>query len=108
MNSSFDTSTTAKRYRTRELVHVDVCGRLDKIFCKLENLSKTGVSLKIISAKITPRANDIIKITINLKSLKKIHVIYAEIVWVNGLDLGAAFIEQNTAHKKLVNNGLKY
>jgi hypothetical protein len=108
MNTIIDTNDSAKRYRTRELVHVDVCGRMDKIFCKLENLSKTGASLKILSAKITPRAQDVIKITVNLNTIKKVHILYAEIVWVNGLDLGVAFIEQTDAHRKIINNGSRY
>ncbi len=104
MNSPQEPNISAKRYRTQEFVHVEICGRQNRIFCKLENLSKTGSSLKIISAKIIPRPKDIIKITVALKSVNKTHVIYAEIVWINGLNLGASFMDQDIIQKKLSSN----
>ncbi len=94
-------SPTAKRYLTQELVHVEICGRHDKIFCKLKNLSTTGSSLKILSAKIMPRTKDVIKIVVDLKSLNKVHVKYAEIVWINGLDLGVSFVDAENAQKRI-------
>ncbi len=100
-NTSQEPTASATRYKTQELVHVEICGRHDKIFCKLENLSTTGSSLKILSAKIMPRAKDILKITVDLKSLNKIHVIYAEIIWVNGLSLGTSFINQDKIQQKI-------
>lgn len=90
----------AKRYLTREVVHIEICGRNAKIFCRLINLSTTGVMLKAVSTLIMPRQNDPIKITLNLKSLNKIHTIYAEIKWTKGVDFGAAFIDQKTASEK--------
>ncbi len=94
-NNTQEPNTVAKRYRTQELVHVEICGRQNnKIFCKLENLSTTGSSLKIISAKLIPRPNDIIKITVDLKTINKTHTLYARIVWINGLNLGATFTKQ--------------
>lgn len=104
MNNIYEPNSTAKRYRTQELVHVEICGRHDKIFCKLENLSTTGSSLKILSAKVMPRPKDILKITVDLKSLNKIHVVYAEIVWINGLNLGASFVTAEAVQKKVSNN----
>ncbi len=104
MNNVFESNSTAKRYRTQEHVHVEICGRHNKIFCKLENLSATGAALKIISAQSVPRPKDIVKMTVTLKSLNKIHVMYAEIIWINGLDLGTSFINQESAQKKITNN----
>jgi hypothetical protein len=101
MNNIYDQNSTAKRYRTQELVHVEICGRNDKIFCKLENLSTTGTSLKILSAKVMPRPKDILKITVDLKSLNKVHIVYVEIVWINGLNLGATFVNAEVVQKKL-------
>ncbi|MBC7457559.1 MAG: PilZ domain-containing protein [Bdellovibrionaceae bacterium] len=100
-NTLYEPNNTAKRYRTQELVHVEICGRHDKIFCKLENLSATGTSLRILSAKAIPRPKDILKITVDLKSLNKIHVVYAEIIWIHGLSLGASFINQESVQSKL-------
>jgi PilZ domain len=101
-NTMQEPKPTAKRYRTQELVHVEICGRHDKIFCKLENLSTTGSSLKILSAKIMPRIKDVIKIVVDLKSLNKTHVKYAEIVWINGLDLGVVFVAAENAQKRII------
>ena len=102
MNNTIQEPTeTAKRYRTQELVHVEICGRHDKIYCKLENLSMTGSNLKILSAKIMPRPKDVIKIVVDLKSLNKVHVKYAEIVWINGLDLGVNFVGAENAQKRI-------
>lgn len=104
MNNIYEPNNTAKRYRTQELVHVEICGRNDKIFCKLENLSTTGTSLKILSAKVMPRAKDILKITVDLKTLNKVHVVYVEIVWINGLNLGASFVNADAVQKKVSTN----
>lgn len=104
INSTQEPNVTAKRYPTQEFVHVEICGRQNKIFCKLENLSKTGSALKILSAKIIPRPKDIIKIVVDLKSVNKTHIKYAEIVWINGLKLGVSFMDQDVIQKKLSAN----
>jgi hypothetical protein len=94
-NNTHEPNTAAKRYPTQEIVHVEISGRQNnKLLCKLENLSTTGSSLKILSAKVIPRPNDIIKITVDLKSINKTHTLYAKIIWINGLSLGACFTKQ--------------
>jgi hypothetical protein len=105
MNTNhFDTPSTARRYRTQEHAHVEICGRHDKFFCKLENLSTTGAALRIISAQSVPRPKDILKLTVTLKSINKVHIMYAEIIWINGLDLGSSFISSEMAQRKITNN----
>jgi hypothetical protein len=103
-----ENNRSAKRYQTKEHVHVGVCGKMDKIFCKLENLSKTGACLKISSAQVIPLQEDVIKIVLNLNSLKKIHVLYAQIVWIRGLDFGAAFVDRDSARDIILSQGLKF
>ena len=100
-NQIYEPNTTAKRFRTQERVHVEIYGRSDKIFCKLENLSVSGAALKILNAQVVPRPKDVLKIIVDLKTLQKTHVKYAEIVWINGLDLGVNFLNQEEAQKRI-------
>lgn len=94
----------AKRYLTQEQAHVEICGRDSKLYCKLENLSITGAALKVVSALSMPRQKDIIKINIYLKSLKKHHTLYGEIVWTHGLNIGTKFLDPVSAKKKVSRN----
>jgi hypothetical protein len=91
----------AKRFLTQELVQVEVFGRIGKIFCKMGNLSVTGVFCEIISANYMPKAGDLVRVTVNLRSLKKTRSMDAEVVWCKGLGTGLQFLTSEKFRQKL-------
>lgn len=91
----------AKRFLTQELVQVEVFGRIGKIFCKMGNLSVTGVFCEIISANYMPRSGDLVRVTVNLRSLKKVRTMDAEVIWCKGLGTGLHFLTPELFRKKL-------
>ena len=91
----------AKRFLTQELVQVEVFGRIGKIFCKMGNLSVTGVFFEIISANYMPKSGDLVRITVNLRSLKKVRTMDAEVVWCRGLGMGLQFLSPEKFREKL-------
>lgn len=95
-----------KRYRTQEIVHVEVYGQLDKTVCRLENLSVMGALLRVVNTKYMPQAGDIIRIIVDLRSLKKTHIMHSEIIWINGLDVGVKFMSYETAREKFSNKSM--
>ncbi len=92
---------TAKRFLTQELVQIEVFGRIGKIFCKMGNLSVTGVFCEIISANYMPRRGDLVRVTINLRSLKKVRTMDAEVIWCKGLGTGLRFLTPELFRQKL-------
>lgn len=91
----------AKRFLTQELVQVEVFGRIGKIFCKMGNLSVTGVFCEIISANYMPRSGDLVRVTVNLRSLKKVRTMDAEVIWCKGLGTGLQFLTPELFRQKL-------
>jgi len=92
---------TAKRFLTQELVQMEIFGHIGKIFCKMENLSVSGAFFQIINSKAFPKNGDLVRITINLRSIKKIHAIDAEIIWCKGMGLGLQFMTKDQFRNKL-------
>jgi len=82
----------AKRYLTQELAQIEVYGRIEKVICKMANLSTSGAFFEIISSNYIPRMGDVIRLTINLRSIKRVHIMNAEIIWSKGLGLGIQFL----------------
>lgn len=94
-------SDVAPRYRTKENAYLEVYGRTGKIFCRLENLSRSGANLRVINAEYIPEAGEFSRITVHLRSLNKTHIIPTKIIWSNSLNLGVRFLDQNEAKDKL-------
>lgn len=101
MLSSIKETETAARFRTREHAYLEVYGRVGKIFCKLENLSKSGANLRVVNCDYMPEAGEFSKITVHLRTLNKTHIIPTEIVWSNSLSLGIKFLDKEEAKQKL-------
>lgn len=105
MSDSFapDSVTRSKRYLTKESAQIEVYGRRGKIFCRLGNLSSSGAFLEVVSSRVMPRQGDLVRITIQLRQLNKIHVLDAEVVWCKGTGIGMYFIKRDEVAAKLSN-----
>jgi PilZ domain len=90
-----------KRFITQELAQLEVFGRIGKIFCKMGNLSVTGAFFEVISSNFMPKKGDLVRLTVNLRSIKKVHTIDAEVIWCKGLGIGLQFITAEQFRKKL-------
>lgn len=93
MNEKTTPQPVAKRYQTREPARVEIVIKKAVLFCRMNNLSKTGAFFEIINSHFTPRVGEIIRVTVNLKQVKKVHTIKGEVVWAKGLGFGVAFIK---------------
>ena len=96
----------AKRFLTQELAQIEVFGRIGKIFCKMSNLSVSGACFEVISSNYMPKHGDLVRLTINLRSIKKTHVIEAEVVWCKGLGIGLQFLTATAFKKKLTEKSI--
>ncbi len=90
-----------KRFMTQELAQLEVFGRIGKIFCKMGNLSVAGAFLEVISSNFMPKKGDLVRLTVNLRTIKKVHTIDAEVIWCKGLGIGLQFISAEQFRKKL-------
>lgn len=91
----------AKRFLTQELAQIEVFGRIGKIFCKMANLSVSGAFFEVINSNSMPKNGDLVRLTVNLRSIKKIHTIDAQIIWCKGLGIGLQFMTKDQFRKKL-------
>lgn len=91
MNEKLNPQPTAKRYLTREPARIEVVAKKTILFCRMNNLSKTGAFFEILNSNYTPVPGDIVRVVINLKQVNKTHTIYGEVVWARGLGLGVEF-----------------
>jgi hypothetical protein len=96
----------AKRFLTQELAQIEVFGRIGKIFCKMSNLSVSGACFEVISSNYMPKHGDLVRLTINLRSIKKTHVIEAEVIWCKGLGIGLQFLGATAFRKKLTEKSM--
>lgn len=96
----------AKRFLTQELAQIEVFGRIGKIFCKMSNLSVSGACFEVISSNYMPKHGDLVRLTINLRSIKKTHVIEAEVAWCKGLGIGLQFLGATAFRKKLTEKSI--
>jgi Tfp pilus assembly protein PilZ len=102
MNEKTNTDLIAKRYSTQEPARIEVYGRQEVLFCRMNNLSSTGAFFEISHAtKNTPRIGDLVQVTVNLKQVSKTHIVNGEVIWCKGLGLGISFIKQKELIKKL-------
>lgn len=91
MNEKISTQRVAKRFPTKEPARIEVIGRKVALFCRMTNLSSTGAFFEILNSNYTPRPNDQIRVTVNLKRVNKSHSINGQVVWCNGSGLGVVF-----------------
>lgn len=94
---------TAQRFETKEIAHIEVYGRHHgKMVAKLKNISSSGAFFEISQSEYVPRRGDMLCVTVHLNSLKKSHVIHAQVVWGRGLGFGAQFVTTNDLVAKML------
>lgn len=91
----------AKRHLTKETAVMEVYGQTEKIICRMNNLSKTGAFFEIVNATYTPKKNQVVRITVNLKQLNKSYTLHGEVVWSKGLGVGVSFVKPKDLLKKI-------
>lgn len=84
----------AQRHPTSEVAHVEIYGRPDKAVCRMKNLSETGAFLTLVKGQAIPSRGDLVRLTIHLNQIGKIHAIDAEVVWCSGLGFGICFLKK--------------
>ncbi len=97
-----NTSTLpARRFSTQEMAQIEVFGKDGKILTKMGNVSYTGAFFEVISSNFMPQNKDIVRITVNLRSVNKTHVIDAEVVWSKGLGIGVQFLNRDQLNTRI-------
>ncbi len=91
------------RFETKELAHIEVYGRHHgKMVAKLKNVSSSGAFFELAQSEYVPRRGDMLCVTVHLTSLKKSHVLHAEVVWGRGLGFGAQFVAKEELVTKML------
>lgn len=93
----------ARRFVTQELAHIEIYGKNGRILTKMGNLSATGAFFEVLSPNFSVKKGDIARVTINLRSLNRIHVVDCEIIWAKGLGVGVQFLKREELQEKLTN-----
>lgn len=102
MNSKNPTeSNIAKRHSTHELATLEIQGRSVKVHCRLSNLSQTGAFLEVINSNIIPKQGDIVRMTVHLRQLNKVHLLVGQVIWSKGLGIGLSFLKNKDLLKAL-------
>lgn len=103
MNNQNQTQQIARRFSTQELAHIEIYGKGGKILTKMGNLSASGAFFEVLSPNFSIKKGDIARVTINLRSLSRVHVVDCEIVWSKGLAVGVQFLKREELQDKLTN-----
>lgn len=86
--------STARRFHTSEIAHLEVYGRMMRAVCRMKNLSSTGAFLHLTNGEVVPQRGDLIKMTVHLHSLGRSRAVDAEVVWSRGLGFGICFLNK--------------
>jgi hypothetical protein len=92
---------TAPRYATKETAHLEIFGQLGHIMGNLKNVSKTGALVEIPNNEQTLDRGDVVHMTIHLFSLKKTHIVHAEVIWNRGGSIGLHFVKKDQILEKM-------
>ncbi len=93
-----------KRFATLETVAFEIYGQHGAHTVRMKNLSQSGAFFEIpeIDKKVQILKGDLIRLDIHLASLKKSHVIDAEIVWSQNNGFGVSFITKEQLLEKMI------
>jgi hypothetical protein len=93
-----------KRYPTLETVAFKVYGQHGAHTVRMKNLSATGAFFEIQDprSKVSVTKGDLIRLDIHLATLKKSHVVDAEIVWSQPNGFGVSFITKEQLLEKMI------
>lgn len=98
-----ETVSTAQRYDTKEIAHIEVYGRHHgKMVAKLKNISSSGAFFELSQSEYVPRRGDMLCVTVHLSTLKRSHVVHAQVVWGRGLGFGAQFVAKDDLVTKML------
>jgi hypothetical protein len=100
-NQNQNQTQLAKRFATQELAHFEVYGKSGRVLTKMGNLSASGAFFEVLSPNFTLKKGDLARVTINLRSLNRVHTVDCEIVWAKGLGIGVAFLKREELQDKL-------
>lgn len=92
---------TSKRYLTHETITVKAFGRMGNLRAMMKNLSQTGCYLEISKGDYLPKPGDILLLSLPLRTLNKVRVLNAEVVWKKGFGLGVTFISKDDVKFKI-------
>lgn len=101
MNDQSQNSQTARRFATQELAHIEIYGKSGRILTKMGNLSASGAFFEVLSPNFTVKKGDVARVTVNLRSLNRVHIVDCEIVWAKGLGVGVQFLKRDELQDKL-------
>jgi len=94
---------TAQRYDTKEIAHIEVYGRHHgKMVAKMKNISVSGAFFELAQSEYVPRQGDMLCVTVHLGTLKKSHIVHAQVVWNRGLGFGAQFVAKDELVAKML------
>lgn len=102
MNDQNQTQVT-RRYMTQEFAHIEIYGQSGRLLTKMANLSANGASFEILAPNFNIQKGSIARVTVNLRSLNRTHVVDCEIVWAKGLGVGVQFLKKEELQDKLAN-----
>lgn len=102
LNTHRDDNAIAKRFATNESARVEFYGKKDIIFCRMNNLSKTGAFFEIVNSTARPKMGDLVRLNIHLRQVGRSHVVNGEIIWVKGYGFGVAFIKQEEVFQRFL------
>ncbi len=93
----------AQRYETKEIAHIEVYGRHHgKMVAKLRNISASGAFFELSQSEYLPKIGDMLCVTVHLGSLKRSHIVHAQVVWNRGLGFGAQFVSKDDLLSRMV------
>ena len=95
--------TNAQRHHTQEIAQIEVYGRMGNLLAKMRNLSVTGAFLELTHADFVPQKGDLLRVTVNLNSVKRTHQLNALVVWTRDLGLGVQFISEEQVLSGMMN-----
>ena len=96
----------AVRYDTKEKAVIEIYGKSGVVVARLQNLSQTGARITWEDKAFDLQKGELIRLVVNLKSLKREHKMNAEVVWARKSACGVHFINTEELVEKMVAKGV--
>lgn len=91
-----------KRYNAHAKVRCQKYGNSNDSLMMLENISKTGARLNLVSPMTDFTKGDILRLEIDLDSIQRVRVVNAEVIWSNAGAVGVSFVQPDKVYSKLL------
>jgi hypothetical protein len=92
----------AERYKTQETASLEIYGKSNKLVAIVKNLSLTGAGIEWLKGNTQLNSGDIVRVLVDLRSVKKTYSLNAEVVWSIGNKGGVHFISSEQVLQKLM------